>query len=143
MHQLGLQGGGVGNIAHHHHDAGHGPLLVPHGAQIDRELAHAAIATQNLQVEIVHLLAAEDRVEGLFEGLAADRGNERLEPRPEHLQLLISHVLPAAVGVAHPSLGIGDQDQTLRVIQDLAGEVPLPLQLRLVGLCLLYTSRCV
>ena len=43
VHQLRLQHGGIGDVGHHHHDAGDVALLVAHRTQIHGELADAAL----------------------------------------------------------------------------------------------------
>ena len=43
VHQFCLQGCGIRDVAHHHHDAGYLPLLVAHRAQVHRELPDAVI----------------------------------------------------------------------------------------------------
>ena len=47
------------------------------------------------------------------------------------MALLIAHIEPAAIGVADEARSIDDENQTLSVIENLAGEVTLSLQLRL------------
>ena len=62
---------------------------------------------------------------------APRRCHELFQGPPQQLLLLVAHVVPAPVGVTDQPGGIRDQDQALRVVQNLAGEVALALQLRL------------
>ncbi len=62
-------------------------------------------------------------------------GRHQILQRPsQQLLLFVAHVLPAPVGIADQSGGVGHQDQALGVVQNLSGEIPLPLQFRLEGL---------
>src|SRR6267143_2753464 len=55
MDQPGLQHGGIGDVGHDHHDAGHDALLIPHGAEVDGELSHSTVAAHDGHVEVIDL----------------------------------------------------------------------------------------
>ena len=59
--------------------------------------------------------------------------NQSFQRLAENRLLFVAHYLPAPVGVADQPRRVCDQNQALRVVQDFAGEVPLSLQLGLVG----------
>ena len=65
VHEFGLQHGRVGDVGHYHHDAGDGPLLITHGAEIDGKLAQPAVATVDLQVKIVYLMTGHGGIESI------------------------------------------------------------------------------
>ena len=59
-------------------------------------------------------------------------GLRKIRERMAHdLALLESQAAPAAIGITDNAFCVGDQDQALRMAQDLAGKVALFLQLRL------------
>ena len=51
----------------------------------------------------------------------------------QQFALLEAGFVPAAVGIADQAGGVGDQDEALGVAENLAGEVALALQFRLIG----------
>ena len=132
--QLGLQHGGVGDVGHHDHDAGDDALLIAHGTEVDGELADPAIAAQDLQIEVVDVVSGERGVEGVGEHGRRGGRDEIGERTANQLPLLVAGVVPAAVGIADESGRVDDQNQALRVVQDLLGEIALALQFGLVGL---------
>ena len=64
----------IGDIGHHHHQAGHRALLVAHGTQVDGKMPDPAVPAQDLQFEIVHLLPAP-RFPARLRNLALSRGS--------------------------------------------------------------------
>ena len=70
-------------------------------------------------------------VKASLRALPPRRSHQVSSRLPKHLLLLVAHVLPAAVGITDQARGVGHQDQALRVVQNLAGEVALSLQLGL------------
>ena len=62
-------------------------------------------------------------------GRAAGGGNQFHQRAAQQLRLLIASCLvPAPVGVADQTGGVGHQNQALGVVEDLAGEIALALQ---------------
>ena len=106
-------------------------MLVTHRAQVDGELSHPSVTSQNLDVQIVDLIPRHGCIESVFENLAARRRDQILKRFPEQLPLLITHVIPTPVAIAHQAGGINHQDQALGIVENLAGEVAFTLQFRL------------
>ena len=84
VHQFRLQHRGIGDIGHDHHHADHLRLLVAHGAEVDRKMSHAAIAAQNPQLKIVHLLPGQGGSQALLKMLAAGRADQSSSGRPSN-----------------------------------------------------------
>ncbi len=133
VHQFVAQHGGIGNVGEHDHDAGHGSLLVAHGAEIRRELPDSAVAAHDLQFQIVDLLAVQRALQRIGQRADKARRGQFQQRTPQQFALFESRVVPAAVGVADQACGVGDQNQALRVAENLAGEIALAVQFRLVG----------
>ena len=87
--------------------------------------------SQDMQIEIVHLFAFARGTQCVVQLLAAGLGNQLLERQSEQIPLLVSHIKPAPVGVANHAGRVYNQNQTLRVIENFAGEIALSLQFRL------------
>jgi hypothetical protein len=67
VHQFVAQFRGIGDIGHDHDDAVDVVLLIPHGAEIDGEMAHVAIAAHDLHFQIIDLLPTQNGLEGFRE----------------------------------------------------------------------------
>ena len=91
------------------------------------------VSAQDLQFEIVHLASGQRCAQGLGENGAPGRRHQIFQRQAQQLLLFVAHVLPAPVGIADQSGCVRHQDQALRVVQNLSGEVALALQLRLEG----------
>ena len=133
MDQLGLQHGGVGNVGEHDHDAGDDALLVAHGAEIHGELSDPPVATQYLQVEIVDGMSGEGGIQGVGQNRTANGRHELGQGTAHQLALLVTGVIPAAVGVSDQAGSIDHQNQTLGIVQNLFGKISGPLEFGLEG----------
>src|SRR5205823_6882210 len=109
-------------------------LFIAHRAQVYGELPNAPVGAQNLQLEIIHWLAGKNSGIRVAKRVVAHIRNQRLDRLSENRLLLISHNLPAAIGITYATAGVRHKNEALRVVQDLAGEVALSLQFRLVCL---------
>ena len=94
-------------------------------------MADSAVPAQDLQFKVIHLASGQRCAEGLGQNGAPRRRHQMFQWQSQQLLLFVAHVLPAPVRVADQSGGVGHQDQALGVVQNLAGEVALALQLRL------------
>ena len=127
VHEFGLQHGRIRNVSHYDDDAGHGSLLIAHRAEVDGKLAQAPIPAEDLQIEIVYLLARDSVVEGVAEYLTPGWGHQIHQRAFPQLLLFVTGVVPAAVGITDEPSGIRDQNQALCVVQNLTGEISLTL----------------
>src|SRR6202035_4869572 len=133
VNEFVAQIGGVGDVGHDHDDAVDVALLVAHGAEVHRELPGMAVAAHNLQFQVVDLSPKQSGLERIRQR-TDEAGSSQLQERtPEQFTLLETGIVPAAGRVADEAGGIGDQDEALRVAENLAREVALPLQLRLIS----------
>src|SRR5581483_2940007 len=129
MHQFGLKHRGIGDVANHHHTARDLPLLISYRTWIHRELSCAAIGPHDWQLEIVDLLTGESRPESILDRGAASRGNQiDYRVAKQLLMLIATGLIPAPIGIGDQPGRVGYQDQTLGVVEDLAGEVAFTLQ---------------
>src|SRR5882762_817556 len=134
MDQLGLEHGGIGDVGHDHHDAGHDALLIPHRTEVDGELSRSTVAAHDGQVEVVDLVSGERGVQRIDEDPATGGRNQIGQRATHQFPLLVAGVVPAAVRVADQASGIDHQDQALGIVQDLLGEIAGALQFGLVTL---------
>ena len=79
------------------------------------------------------MLTVQGAVHSFGQWLRKVRRGQFEQRTAEQFPLLKSGVKPASVRVPGRSCVIGHQNQALRVVEDLAREVALPMQLRLVG----------
>ena len=133
MHQLRLQTRSIGDVGHHHDQAGYVRLLVAHGAEVDGKMSDPSIPAQDLEFEIVHLTAGQGGAEGIGQIATSSRCHQIFQRAAQQLLLLVAHVIPAAVGIADQSGSVRHQNQALCVVKNLSGEVALALQFRLEG----------
>src|SRR4051794_34855944 len=89
---------------------------------------------QNLDLKVIYLTAGEHRRIRVAKSFCAGRRDQRLKWLAKNARLFVSHDLPAAVRITHQSRSIGNQNKALGVAQNVAGEITLSLQLRLIGL---------
>ncbi len=115
VHQFGLDHSGVGDVSHQDHDAGHVTAFIAHGAQVDGEFSVRAIASHDHDFKIVHLHSLQTGLKRLVKFFGVGRRDNAIEPVPDQ-------GLPGC---------IRDHNHGLGIVQDLAGEVALALQLRL------------
>src|ERR1035438_7909848 len=131
VHELGAKQRGVGDVGHHDDNTAHFAVLVADRAEIDGELSAGAVPANQWKIEVVDLLTAGDRGEGLAGGVAERSGTEVGKGVADDVVLLKTEPAPAPVGVTDDAFGVGDENETLGVTEDFAGKVALPLQLGL------------
>ena len=64
VQELGLQQCCIRDVGHHYHDARDGSGLITHRAQIHGELSQPAVASHDLQIQIVYLMARHRGIQG-------------------------------------------------------------------------------
>src|SRR2546430_8673395 len=89
---------------------------------------------QNLDLKVIYLTTGKHRRIRVAKCFCAGCRDQRLKWLAENACLFVSHDLPAAVRITHQARSIGNQDKALGVAQNIAGEIALSLQLRLIGL---------
>src|ERR1700691_2408809 len=120
VNEFAAQFRGVGDVGHDHHDAVDVVLLVPHGTEVDGELAGMTIAAHDLQFQIVDLHAAQSRLQRIGQRTDVAGSSQFQQRTPQQFALLESGLVPAPVGIADQAGSIGDQDESLRVAENLS-----------------------
>ncbi len=91
-----------------------------------------AIATHDLQFQIIHLSAAHSGLECIRQRTDVAGSSQFQEGTAKEFAMFEPGFEPAPIGVADESGSIGDQDEALRVAKNLAGEIALAVQFRLI-----------
>src|SRR5262249_39900870 len=132
LHQLRLDHSGIRDVSHQHYHARDFAALVAHWAQVHGKFSLRFVAPHDHQLQIVRLQAVQTGVKSFRKDLFRRRRNDPVEAVSNQLVLLEgAGFIGAAGGGADPNRRIGHHDHGLSVIENLAGEVSLALQLRL------------
>src|SRR5438270_2004916 len=132
VHQLGLNHRGIGNVGHEHYHAGDLATIVAHGTEVYGKFALRAIAAGDHQLQIVRLQAMQAGVEGFRKYFFVRSRDNPVQPISDQVILVkAARFIRALVGIADQTGSIRHHDQGLCVVEDLAGEIALALELRL------------
>ena len=112
-------------------------VTVPCSSRIGLRLAENFPAPpwppHDLQFQIVDLLAIQGALQRLGQSVHKTAFDQFKQGTPQQFPLLETGIVPAAIGVTDQTGCVRHQNQALRIAKNLAGEIALAIQFRLIS----------